>query len=151
MQEFAVFGEHLFAMPGQKRALGLNPLAIPQCGTTPGQVVYSPNGSQLIVTTKASGDNIDVFSVGRLGALAANPVVNADTGAVPFAITFDSSNNLVIAAAGIKALSTCTLNSDNSITRLSSVPTGYAATCWVAPRMVTSMRQKPIAATSARF
>ena len=43
---------------------------------TPGQVAFSPNGSQLIVTTKANGSNIDVFAVRFGGRLSATPVVN---------------------------------------------------------------------------
>ena len=35
--------------------------------TRPGQVAFSPDGSELIVTTKANGSDIDVFGVGPAG------------------------------------------------------------------------------------
>ena len=70
---------------------------------TPGQVAFSPDGSQLIVTTKANavGNDIDVFGVGSVRpALVLPPVVNSEPGTVPFAITFDAAGHLVIAEAG---------------------------------------------------
>ncbi len=79
----AAFG-HLLPLPGSGRALGLNAAATPQFTNTPGQVAFSPSGSQLIVTTKANGSAIDVFGVGYFGYLSAAPVVNAEPGAVPF-------------------------------------------------------------------
>jgi 6-phosphogluconolactonase (cycloisomerase 2 family) len=128
----ALFG-HLFPLPGSNRALGLNPSASPQFVNTPGQVAFSPDGSKLIVTTKANGSDIDVFSVGFFGLLSHSPVVNAESGTVPFAITFDPAGHLVIANAGNNSLSTFTLNRDGTVTLIDSVGTGQAATCWVAP------------------
>jgi len=57
----------LFPIPGSTRALGLDPAATPQFTNTPGQVAFSPGGAQLIITTKANGNDIDVFSVGKPG------------------------------------------------------------------------------------
>ncbi len=76
---YAAFGR-LFPIPGSARPLGLNPTATPQFTNTPGQVAFSPNGSQLIVTTKANGSDIDVFGVGFRGYLSSHPVVNAEPG-----------------------------------------------------------------------
>ena len=39
------------------------PGATPQFTNTPGQVAFTPDGSQLVVTTKANGNDIDVFGV----------------------------------------------------------------------------------------
>ncbi len=133
VQEYIAFLGHLFPLPGSNRALGLDPNAAPQFVNTPGQVAFSPDGSKLIVTTKANGNNIDVFRVGFLGLLSASPVVNAEPGTVPFAITFDQTGHLVIANAGTNALSTYALNSNGTVNVISSVGTGNAATCWVAP------------------
>ena len=110
----------------------MNPTATPQFVNTPGQVAFSPDGSKLIVTTKANGNDIDVFNVGLLGYLSPNPVVNAEPGTVPFAIGFDQAGNLVIAEAGTNSLATFALNHDGTVTLLHSVATGQAATCWVA-------------------
>ncbi len=133
LQGYRVFGSYLAPLPGSSRALGLDPTATPQFTNTPGQVAFTPDGAQLIVTTKANGNDIDVFGVGSGGELSAAPVVNSEPGTVPFAITFDAYGNLVIAEAGTNALATFALNGHGTLSQLDSVGTGKAATCWVAP------------------
>ena len=71
VQGYALQFGHLVAIPGSNRALGLNPSATPQFTNTPGQVAFSPNGQQLIVTTKENGSDIDVFQVTGYGRLSA--------------------------------------------------------------------------------
>jgi 6-phosphogluconolactonase (cycloisomerase 2 family) len=133
VQGYRVFGGFLLPMPGSHRALGLDPTATPQFTHTPGQVAFTPDGSQLVVTTKANGNDIDIFGVGRGGWLSAAPVVNTEANTVPFAVTFDPSGNLVIANAGNSSLATFALSHDGTVKLIDSVPTGQAATCWVAP------------------
>ena len=132
VQGFVNFFGRLIAIPGSNRTLGLNPTATPQFVNTPGQVAFSPDGSKLIVTTKANGSDIDVFGVGWFGLLSSAPVVNSEPGAVPFAISFDAANHLVIAEAGTNALATFNLNSGGTVTPIDTVGTGQSATCWVA-------------------
>ncbi len=132
LQGYRVVLGHLLTLGGSTRQLGLDATATPQFVNTPGQVAFSPDGSKLIVTTKANGNDIVVFSVGFLGYLWPNPVVNAQPGAVPFAISFDHAGNLVIAEAGTNSLATFALHGDGTVTLLHSVATGQAATCWVA-------------------
>jgi 6-phosphogluconolactonase (cycloisomerase 2 family) len=129
---YRIASGRLIPIPGSTRPLGLNPAATPQFTNTPGQAAFSPDGMQLIVTTKANGSDIDVFGVGANGRLSPRPVVNADPGAVPFAITFDPAGHLVIADAGTNALSTFALGPDGTVTPLDTVGTGQSATCWVA-------------------
>ena len=93
----------LVPLPGSNRALGLNPAATPQFTNTPGQVAFSPGGGQLVVTTKANGNDVDVFRVGPGGYLSSTPVVNSEPGTVPFAIAYDRAGHLVIAEAGTNA------------------------------------------------
>ena len=83
-----VFG---FVVPifGSNRPLGLDPTLTPQFTHTPGQVAFTPDGSQLVVTTKANGNDIDVFRVFGDGRLSWQPVVNSEPNAIPFAVTFD--------------------------------------------------------------
>ena len=128
---FVAFG-HLIPLPGSTRALGLNPTATPQFVNTPGQVAFSPSGSQLIVTTKANGSDIDVFGVGFFGYLSSSPVVNAEPGAVPFGVTFDPAGHLVVADANTNAVATFTLNWNGTVTPIDTALTGQAATCWIA-------------------
>jgi DNA-binding beta-propeller fold protein YncE len=133
VQGYRVLAGRLLPIPGSSRPLGLNPAATPQFTNTPGQVAFSPNGSQLIVTTKANGNDIDVFGVRPDGRLSADPVVNAEPNTVPFAIAFDPAGHLVIADAGTNALSTYALRPNGTVTGLGSVGTGQSATCWVTP------------------
>jgi 6-phosphogluconolactonase (cycloisomerase 2 family) len=133
LQGYRVLGGRLVPVPGSGRALGLDPTASPQFTNTPGQVAFTPDGSQLIVTTKANGNDIDVFGVRFDGYLSAAPVVNAEPGTVPFAISFDRYGHLVIAEAGTNALATFALAPRGTLSLLDTVPTGAAATCWVAP------------------
>ena len=96
-------------------------------------MAFTPDGSQLIVTTKANGNDIDVFGVRFDGRLSAAPVVNSEPGTVPFAISFDPSGHLVIAEAGPNALATFSLAASGSVSLIDAVLTGKSATCWVAP------------------
>jgi 6-phosphogluconolactonase (cycloisomerase 2 family) len=131
VQGYLVGYRGLVPIPGSVRKLGLNPAASPQFTNTPGQAAFSPDGRQLIVTTKANGNDIDVFAVGRDGRLSPSPVVNPEPGTVPFAIAFDPAGHLVIADAGTDALATFALGPDGTLAQLDSVGTGQSATCWV--------------------
>jgi 6-phosphogluconolactonase (cycloisomerase 2 family) len=132
VQGFWVRGSHLSAITGSNRGLHLSTTATPQFTNTPGQVAFSRNGGQLLVTTKANGNNIDVFKVASDGTLSASPVVNNEPNTVPFAITYDAAGNLVVAEAGTNALATFDLHANGKLTLLDQVSTGQAATCWVA-------------------
>jgi 6-phosphogluconolactonase (cycloisomerase 2 family) len=133
LQGYRVLGSFLVPIPGSGRALGLDPTASPQFTNTPGQVAFTPDGTQLIVTTKANGSDIDVFGVRFDGRLSAAPVVNSEPGTVPFSISFDPYGHLVIAEAGPNALATFSLADSGSVSLIDAVPTGQSATCWVAP------------------
>jgi DNA-binding beta-propeller fold protein YncE len=133
VQGYRVLGAILVPIPGSGRALGLDPTASPQFTNTPGQVAFTPDGSQLIVTTKDNGNDIDVFGVRSGGRLSAAPAVNSEPGTVPFAISFDPSGHLVIAEAGTNALAAFALAASGTVSLIDAVPTGASATCWVAP------------------
>ncbi len=132
LQGYRVAGGLLVPIPGSGRALGLDPTASPQFTNTPGQVAFTPDGRRLIVTTKANGNNIDVFGVRLNGRLSGAPVVNSEPGTVPFAIGFDVYGHLVIAESGTNALATFALAADGTVSLIDQVPTGASATCWVA-------------------
>jgi 6-phosphogluconolactonase (cycloisomerase 2 family) len=129
VQGFTVSGGRLLALPGSDRVLGLGSES-PQFTHSPGTVVFSPEGTQLIVTTKASGNDVDVFGVSPDGTLAGAPVVNPLPGTVPFAVTFDRQGQLVLAeSAG--ALAVFQLREDGNIEQLDVVASEQIATCWV--------------------
>jgi len=123
----------LIPIRGWNRSLGLDPTATPQFTHTPGQVAFSPDGHQLIVTTKANTNAIDVFGIGRSGRPSAAPVVNTEPGAVPFAVTFDRAGHLVVAEAGTNSLVTFGLNTTGTLTQIDAVASTQQATCWVEP------------------
>ncbi|HXB37733.1 MAG TPA: beta-propeller fold lactonase family protein [Acidimicrobiales bacterium] len=130
---FRVAGGFLHPIEGSTRALGLPIVTdINQFTHTPGDIAFSPDGSQVIVTTKAAGNSIDVFGVTPSGRLTASPVVNTEPGDVPFAVAFDAAGHLVITDAGNNAVDTFTLSPTGTATPLDSAFTGQAATCWVA-------------------
>ncbi|HXZ62803.1 MAG TPA: hypothetical protein VEG62_08675 [Acidimicrobiales bacterium] len=131
VQGFVSFWGKLLPLPATNRNLGLTiPTDTTQYTHTPGEVAFSPDGSQLIVTTKASGNSIDVFHVGPWGWLSP-PVVNSEPGAVPFAVTFDSTGHLVVANAGTDSLTTYTLSPGGTVTPIDTLGTGAVATCWL--------------------
>jgi len=132
VQGYRIRFGYVIAMFGSNRALGLDPTATPQFTHTPGQVAFSPDGSQLIVTTKANGNDIDVFRVFGSGRLSPAPYVNSETGDIPFAVTFDAAGSPVVAETGIGSLVTFSLSPSGQLTELDAVSSAQAATCWVA-------------------
>ena len=131
VQGYIVVGGRLVRLPGSNRTLGLSATQTPRFTSTPGQVAFSPNGRELLVTTKGNGSAVDVFRISPRGRLSASPVVNSLPGEVPFAVAFDDQGQLLVAEAGTNALASFTLNADGTVTKLDSVGTGQAATCWV--------------------
>ncbi len=132
IQGYEISRGRLTAIAGSVRALGLNAAETPQFTHTPGQLAFSPDGTQLVVTTKANGSAIDVFAVRQSGRLSATPIVNQLPGAVPFAVSFDQQGHLFVTEAGANALASFELHEDGTIAQLDSVGTAQAATCWVA-------------------
>jgi DNA-binding beta-propeller fold protein YncE len=131
---YRIFGDRLFPLPGSSRSLSLANTTPPNFLTSPGQVGFSPDGSELIVTTKASSSSLDVFAVSPAGQLSAQPTVTPDPGNVPFSFTYTPSGQLVVAEAGNSTLHTYAFGPAGSLTSLSaSVPDGQAALCWITP------------------
>ena len=131
---YRIASDRLFPMAGSSRSLGLSNTDPPNFLASPGEVGFSPNGSELIVTTKASTSSLDVFGVNRRGFLTAAPTVTADPSNVPFSFAFTPSSQLVVAEAGNSTLHTFALGTGGSLTSLSaSVPDGQTALCWITP------------------
>jgi DNA-binding beta-propeller fold protein YncE len=131
IQGFLQVGRFLVRIPGWHRSLGLDPSAAPEFVNTPGQVAFSPDGTQLIVTTKANGNQIDVFHVDAFGGPSGTPTVTPDPAGVPFAVTFDPTGRLDVAEAGPNAVASFVLHDDGTLTLVDRVLTGQAATCWI--------------------
>ncbi len=125
------YADSLMPVPGSARSLGLTPGATPQFLNTPGQIGFTPDGRQLVVTTKANGSDIDVFDLNFFGGLSA-PTVNPSATPVPFGFTFDRGGDLVVTEAATSAVTTYAIAPDGTLTERGSVTDGLAALCWVA-------------------
>ncbi|MDT5017316.1 MAG: hypothetical protein QOD39_3476 [Mycobacterium sp.] len=131
IQGYLRAGDFLVAVPRWHRGLHLDPSGAPEFTHTPGQVAFTPDGSALLVTTKAASSSVDAFRLSGSGELAAKPVVTSLPGAVPFAMTFDRSGHLLLAEAGTNSLATFAVRGDGSLLPLAAAATGQAATCWI--------------------
>jgi len=115
------------------RSLELTPVTGPgQFLNTPGQIGFTPDGQQLIITTKRNGSLIDVFAMDTDGRPSDTFVANPAGVPIPFGFTFDDYNHLVVTDAATSTLSTYTVHSDGHIKPIASQPDGGSAMCWVA-------------------
>ena len=129
IQGFVQAGDRLAAVPAWHRDLGFDPTATPEFVSTPAQVAFTPNGRQLVVSTKADGNSVLVFPLGLRGP--GTPVVNTNVGAVPFGFVFDRAGNLVLTEAGPGTVSTYRIAPNGTLRHLDTEVTGGAAVCWV--------------------
>jgi 6-phosphogluconolactonase (cycloisomerase 2 family) len=128
---FVVSSQRLQPIAGSTRALGLDPTAAPEFTHTPGQVTFTPDGSKLLITTKANTSAVEVFDVHAGGRASAHPVVTTFAGDVPFALVFDQHSRAVIADAGGNAAITAKVEANGRLTTIATAATGQAATCWI--------------------
>ncbi|MEV4559554.1 beta-propeller fold lactonase family protein [Kitasatospora sp. NPDC049285] len=131
VQGYTVRDGRLHEEADWNRCLGLDPNATPQFTNTPGQVGFTGEGSQLVVTTKANGSSLLVFDLDHGGAPADTPVVTQLPGAVPFAFVPNGRHGLFLAEAGTNAVATFTVHRDGTATQEAFAATGQAATCWI--------------------
>jgi 6-phosphogluconolactonase len=100
--------------------------------TEPGVIAFSPDGSKVIVTERQT-NKVDVFSVAPDGTLS-NPVVNDEQGIEPFGASFAPSGALLVTEAQSGAVSSYSINSDNTLSVITSkAAANGGATCWVIP------------------
>ncbi|HSL07407.1 MAG TPA: beta-propeller fold lactonase family protein, partial [Pseudonocardiaceae bacterium] len=100
---------------------------------TPAQVSFTPDGQQLVITTKANGSLIDVFTVETEGRPSNTFTANPAGVPVPFGFTFDDYAHLVVTDAATSTLTTYTINPNNTVEQLAAQPNGQQAMCWVVP------------------
>jgi 6-phosphogluconolactonase (cycloisomerase 2 family) len=113
------------------RELGVTNDAVPLFTDSPPQVGFSPDGKQLVVTTK-SANTIEVFAVDDDGRLSAEAVSNASVGAVPFAFNFDQGGNLLVTEAGKSGVTSYALEDDGTLDVITpSVESGQQVLCWI--------------------
>ena len=117
-------GGRLEPIPGSTRLLS----AASAGGSS---IDFSPDGRTLAATERLTG-KIDLFPIGRDGAAGA-PVVASSNGPTPFSLTFTPQGALVVAEAppGGAALSSYAVQPTGLSVVSGSLPTGFAAACWV--------------------
>ncbi|MER8187592.1 beta-propeller fold lactonase family protein [Kitasatospora sp. NPDC094015] len=131
IQGYTVRDGRLHEESGWNRCLGLDPTATPQFTNTPGQVGFTGEGSQLVVTTKANGSSLLVFGLDHSGAPADTPVTTQLPGAVPFSFVPNGRHGLFLTEAGTNAVATFTVHRDGTATQEAFAATGQVATCWI--------------------
>ena len=127
---FLQVGGHLISVPSWTRDLGLGTSSSTVFTGTPGQIGFTPGGSQLVVTTKNAANTVDVFRDGLFGP-SAEPTVTSLPGTIPFGFTFDQYGHLALTETAINTVATFAIASGGTLTQLGSVATGQAATCWI--------------------
>ena len=113
------------SLRGSTRALTANPAG----GITDAaQVSFTPDGSRLLVTEKAS-NTIDTFVVRDGGFLgAATPTASAGT--TPYGFDFDSHGNAIVSEAGSGSVSSYRIGRTPAVLS-AAVPDTQAAACWL--------------------
>jgi hypothetical protein len=131
VQGFRIGPHGLSPIAGSARWLGLSNTTPPNFLMSPGQVGFTPDGRQLLVTTKVSTSSIDVFQVGHDGRLSAAPVVNPSATPVPFAFTFGAGDRLVAGEAGASSVTTYRIQASGTLVDPKSQTDGQGALCWI--------------------
>jgi 6-phosphogluconolactonase (cycloisomerase 2 family) len=120
----------LARLPHASRDLRLGNDPVPEFITAPADIAQTPDGDQLVVSTKAN-NTLDVFQIGGGGALSA-PVRNAAAADVPFALSFDTAGRLVVANAGTSSVSTYAVRRNGTLQTITpAVEDGQDALCWL--------------------
>jgi 6-phosphogluconolactonase (cycloisomerase 2 family) len=95
----------------------------------PHDVVFSPDGSRLLVT-EAGTNQIDIFVLGDSGRITGVNTQASSGG--PFGIRFGRNQVVVVTEVNIGAVSSYELTSTNTLNAISlSVTDGQKASCWV--------------------
>ncbi|MFJ9025782.1 lactonase family protein [Streptomyces sp. NPDC102259] len=131
VQGYRITAKGLKPLSGSKRGLGLENGRVPLFSSSPGQVAFTPDGRNLVVTTK-SANTIEVFPVGRDGRPAAKPVVTKSAGMVPFAVAFDGAGRMLVAEAGESTVSTYRVRHSGALELVQKpLPNGQDTLCWL--------------------
>src|SRR5262245_48063688 len=118
---------------------GLSPIAgstrfLHAGATDGGQVRFSPDGRQLVVTGRSTS-RIDTFQIGKDGTLSGLKTFDPTPGATPFGFDFDHRGNLLVSLAGVGGSSGAAsydLAKDGTITTITApLATGQQAACWL--------------------
>jgi 6-phosphogluconolactonase len=114
----------LLALTGSQRPLSTSG------PTGPAQISFSPSGTVLTVTEKATS-LIDTYTVGTRGYAGA-PTSTASNGSTPYGFAYTPAGRLVVSDAGPGALSSYSVATSGALTVVSgTVLDNQSAPCWV--------------------
>ncbi|WP_328551457.1 lactonase family protein [Streptomyces sp. NBC_00358] len=131
VQGFKITPAGLKPLSGSSRTLGLKNDRVPLFSSSPGQAAFTPDGRDLVVTTK-SANTLEVFPMGRDGRPAHRAVVNKSAGAVPFAVAFDTRGRMLVAEAAKSGVSTYKVRHNGELKLLQeSLTNGQDTLCWL--------------------
>lgn len=133
VQGFRITGNGLKPLHGSHRSLGLDNEDVPRFDTSPGEVEFTPDGRNLVVTTKGN-NTVEVFPMKRNGLPSvAEPVVNESAGGVPFAISFDGTGKrMLVAEAEKSTVTTYEVKRDGKLKVLQKpLANGQEVLCWL--------------------
>ncbi|MEU9139943.1 beta-propeller fold lactonase family protein [Streptomyces sp. NPDC048404] len=131
VQGFRITPEGLKPLSDSKRTLGLKNEEVPLFSSSPGQVAITPDGRNLVVTTK-SANTLEVFPMDHSGRPAPEPVVNKSAGMVPFAIAFDTYGRMLVAEAARSTVSTYKVRHNGELKAVQKpLPNGQDTLCWL--------------------
>jgi DNA-binding beta-propeller fold protein YncE len=129
IQGYLRVGAFLVPVPGWRRDLRLDTSKTPEFANTPGQILFTPDGRRLVVTTKNAANSVEVFRVGF--GRPSGPTITSLPGAVPFGAAFGRAGRLAVTEVGPSAVAAFTLNADDTLSQTALLATGQAATCWI--------------------
>jgi 6-phosphogluconolactonase (cycloisomerase 2 family) len=131
VQGFRITAKGLTPLGGSHRSLGLDNEKVPLFSSSPGQVAFTPDGRELVVTTK-SANTIEVFPMRRDGRPAHRAVANDSAGGVPFAITFDQAGRMLVAEAEKSTVSMYKVRADGRLKVVQQpLANGQNTLCWL--------------------
>jgi len=132
VQGFRITKQGLTPLRGSYRSLGLDNEDVPLFSSSPGEVEFTPDGRNLVVTTK-SNNTVEVLPMKHNGLPAvAEPVVNKSAGGVPFAVTFDKAGRVLVAEAEKSTVSTYKVRRDGTLKVVQEpLANGQETLCWL--------------------
>jgi 6-phosphogluconolactonase (cycloisomerase 2 family) len=131
VQGFKITKKGLKPLKGSHRSLGLENEDVPRFDSSPGEVEFTPDGRNLVVTTK-SNNTVEVFPMKRGLPAVDEPVINESAGGVPFAISFDDAGRMLVAEAEKSTVSTYKVKHGGKLKAVQEpLANGQETLCWL--------------------
>ncbi|MES2130340.1 MAG: beta-propeller fold lactonase family protein [Pseudomonadota bacterium] len=121
-------GSYAVQADGSLSQLGLQNL--PQTGTTPTQVVVSPDGNFIVVSAGTSSNMVVSYPMNKDGSLG-SPVTNTAGINTPFAGAFAANTVYLSSDIMGKALASYSFTNAGALNLIGSVASGEGAPCWL--------------------